>query len=44
MIPQQNLNATDALNSAIKSNIVPMQEYLLQGSIMDTSVDNLLHR
>lgn len=36
--------ALDNLNSAIKSNIIPNQEYLLQGSILDSAVEALLHR
>lgn len=36
--------AKDSLDAAIKSNIVPDQEYLLQGSILDTAVEVLLHR
>ncbi|XP_063245079.1 mediator of RNA polymerase II transcription subunit 18 isoform X2 [Bacillus rossius redtenbacheri] len=34
----------DGLSSAIKSNIVPNQEYLLQGSVFDSAVEVLLHR
>lgn len=34
----------DTLTSALKSNIVPDQEYLLQGSILDNHVDVLKHR
>ncbi|XP_063709762.1 mediator of RNA polymerase II transcription subunit 18 [Culicoides brevitarsis] len=44
MTQQPSLRAMDSLNDAITAKIVPMQEYLLQGSIMDTSVENLLHR
>ncbi|OXA57818.1 mediator of RNA polymerase II transcription subunit 18 isoform X2 [Folsomia candida] len=40
----QSLSALDTLTSAMKSNIIPNQEYLLQGSIFDNSVDVLLHR
>ncbi|XP_014239778.1 mediator of RNA polymerase II transcription subunit 18 [Cimex lectularius] len=36
--------AMDNLSSAIKSNIIPNQEYLLQGSVLDTAVEVLLHR
>lgn len=36
--------AKDHLDAALKSNIVPDQEYLLQGSILDNSVEVLLHR
>lgn len=40
----QSLSAVETLHSAVKSNIVPNQEYLLQGSILDSGVDILLHR
>lgn len=40
----QSLSAIDTLSSAMKSNIVPNQEYLLQGSILDSNVEILLHR
>jgi len=40
----QSLSALDTLSSAMKSNIVPNQEYLLQGSILDSGVEVLLHR
>ncbi|KAF4524431.1 hypothetical protein B566_EDAN013714 [Ephemera danica] len=36
--------AVDSLTAALKSNIIPNQEYLLQGSIIDSSVEVLLHR
>ncbi|KYM76097.1 Mediator of RNA polymerase II transcription subunit 18 [Trachymyrmex septentrionalis] len=36
--------AMDSLTAALKSNIIPNQEYLLQGSVLDTSVEVLLHR
>jgi len=36
--------ATDSLTSAMKNNIVPNQEYLLQGSVLDSAVEVLLHR
>lgn len=36
--------AKDALSLAIQSNIIPNQEYLLQGSILDSAVEHLLHR
>lgn len=36
--------AMDSLLQALKVNIIPNQEYLLQGSILDTSVQRLLHR
>lgn len=36
--------ATDSLTAALKSNIIPNQEYLLQGSVLDTAVEVLLHR
>ena len=34
----------EALTSAMKANIVPDQEYLLQGSVLDTSLEVLNHR
>lgn len=36
--------AKDALSQAVQSHIIPNQEYLLQGSILDSSVEHLLHR
>lgn len=36
--------AVDSLHQALKSKIVPNHEYLLQGSILDTAVEHLLHR
>lgn len=36
--------AMDSLLQALKVNIIPNQEYLLQGSILDTQVQRLLHR
>lgn len=44
MAQTQPLSTTDTLSAAISSNIVPNREYLLQGSIMDTSFENLIHR
>lgn len=38
------LNAVDSLSQAINTNIIPNQEYLLQGSILDSAVEHLLHR
>jgi mediator of RNA polymerase II transcription subunit 18 len=35
---------TSDLTSAIKTNIVPNQEYFLQGSIYDKDIDVLIHR
>jgi hypothetical protein len=37
-------SAMDSLSAALKSNIIPNQEYLLQGSILDAAVEVLLHR
>lgn len=37
-------NAVDSLSAAIKCNIIPNQEYLLQGSVLDQYVEVLLHR
>lgn len=34
----------DSLTTAMKNNIVPNQEYLLQGSVLDSAVEVLLHR
>ncbi|XP_014485512.1 PREDICTED: mediator of RNA polymerase II transcription subunit 18 [Dinoponera quadriceps] len=36
--------AMDSLSAALKSNIIPNQEYLLQGSVLDSCVEVLLHR
>lgn len=36
--------AMDSLTAAMKSNIIPNQEYLLQGSVLDSAVEVLLHR
>ncbi|XP_034233580.1 mediator of RNA polymerase II transcription subunit 18 [Thrips palmi] len=35
---------SSAIDTAFKSNIVPDQEYLLQGSVLDKVVEVLLHR
>jgi len=32
------------MTSALRTNIAPLQEYLLQGSILETHRDSLLHR
>lgn len=37
-------SAADILRRAATQNIIPQQEYLLQGSIFDHSVEHLLHR
>ncbi len=34
----------DTLTSAMKSNIIPDQEYLLQGSLLDSNIEVLQHR
>ena len=34
----------DTLASAMKGNIIPDQEYLLQGSLLDTHIDVFKHR
>lgn len=44
MTQQSNLSVTDTLSTAVQASIVPNREYLLQGSIMDTSFENLIHR
>ncbi|XP_017886070.1 mediator of RNA polymerase II transcription subunit 18 [Ceratina calcarata] len=36
--------AMDSLSAALRSNIIPNQEYLLQGSVLDSAVEVLLHR
>lgn len=36
--------AYDNLTAALRSNIIPNQEYLLQGSVLDSAVEILLHR
>nr|CAH7724047.1 unnamed protein product [Callosobruchus chinensis]CAI5831772.1 unnamed protein product [Callosobruchus analis] len=36
--------AMDSLSAALKCNIIPNQEYLLQGSVLDQYVEVLLHR
>lgn len=36
--------AMDSLSTALKCNIIPNQEYLLQGSVLDVAVEVLLHR
>lgn len=44
-ILNQTVSTTmDSLSTALKSNIVPNKEYLLQGSVLDGSVETLLHR
>ena len=40
----QAVQGMEALTSAMKANIVPDQEYLLQGSVLDTSLEVLNHR
>lgn len=37
-------SATEYLTQAVNHQIVPNQEYLLQGSILDSAVEHLLHR
>lgn len=42
-----NISVTTASENLIKAmneHIIPNQEYLLQGSILDSSVEHLLHR
>ncbi|KAJ8669094.1 hypothetical protein QAD02_000353 [Eretmocerus hayati] len=36
--------AMDSLSAALKSKIIPNQEYFLQGSVLDSAVEMLLHR
>uniref|UniRef100_A0A182PJA2 Mediator of RNA polymerase II transcription subunit 18 n=1 Tax=Anopheles epiroticus TaxID=199890 RepID=A0A182PJA2_9DIPT len=38
------VNAAELLQQALSSNIIPNQEFLLQGSILDSAAENLLHR
>ena len=40
----QPIAAMDSLLLASQVNIIPNQEYLLQGSILDVQVQRLLHR
>lgn len=40
----QPMSNMDSLGAAMKSNIIPNKEYLLQGSIMGKYVDVLLQR
>ncbi|XP_066141511.1 mediator of RNA polymerase II transcription subunit 18 [Euwallacea fornicatus] len=37
-------SAIESLTAALKCNIIPNQEYLLQGSVLDQYVEVLLHR
>ncbi|XP_014218885.1 mediator of RNA polymerase II transcription subunit 18 [Copidosoma floridanum] len=37
-------SAMDSLSVALKSKIIPNQEYFLQGSVLDSAVETLLHR
>lgn len=37
-------SAMDSLSQALRAHIIPNQEYLLQGSILDSAVEHLLHR
>ncbi|XP_043275527.1 mediator of RNA polymerase II transcription subunit 18 [Venturia canescens] len=39
-----SISAMDSLGAAVNSNIIPNQEYLLQGSVLDSAVEILLHR
>ncbi len=41
---QNPISAIDMLTSALKSNIIPNQEYLLQGSVIDSSAEVLHNR
>lgn len=43
-IAQPMPTAMDNLFAAMKCNIIPNQEYLLQGSVLDSAVEVLLHR
>ena len=44
MSNQTPISAIDNLTSAVNSHIIPNQEYLLQGSVIDASAAVLLHR
>jgi len=44
LLQEAPIPAMDSLTSAMKNNIVPNQEYLLQGSVLDSAVEVLLHR
>lgn len=37
-------SAMENLSHALRAHIIPNQEYLLQGSILDSAVEHLLHR
>ncbi|XP_067638162.1 uncharacterized protein MED18 isoform X3 [Eurosta solidaginis] len=40
----QITSSKELLSQALQSRIIPNQEYLLQGSILDSAVDHLIHR
>lgn len=40
----QVTSTKESLSQALQSKIIPNQEYLLQGSIVDSAVDHLIHR
>uniref|UniRef100_A0A1A9X033 Mediator of RNA polymerase II transcription subunit 18 n=1 Tax=Glossina brevipalpis TaxID=37001 RepID=A0A1A9X033_9MUSC len=40
----QVTSSKESLHQALQSRIIPNQEYLLQGSIIESAVDHLLHR
>ncbi|XP_059619679.1 mediator of RNA polymerase II transcription subunit 18 [Phlebotomus argentipes] len=42
--PNAPITTVESLSHALKCNIIPNQEYLLQGSILDSQVEHLLHR
>ena len=42
--PNQAQQGMEALTTAMKANIVPDQEYLLQGSVLDSHLEVLNHR
>lgn len=44
MTSQNPVSSVDILSSALKSHIIPNQEYLLQGSVVDSSAEVLLNR
>ena len=38
------IQGIDTLASAMKGNIIPDQEYLLQGSLLDSHIETFKHR
>jgi mediator of RNA polymerase II transcription subunit 18 len=44
MANQNPFSAIELFTSALRSNIIPNQEYLLQGSVIDSSAEVLHNR